>query len=199
MKKLGILVSGRGSNMRAILDACDQGKLSALVSVVISDNNDAEALKTANSRNINTVYLDYQTQSDSTAPDSAMKNALIRHDVDLVLLAGFIKKIGSETLSAFKGRVLNIHPALLPQYGGKGMYGIHVHKAVISAGEKETGVTIHIVDGAYDEGAVIARRTVKIDDADTPESLAKKVLRVEHILYPETVQKIIDGSIILPD
>ncbi len=198
MKKLAILVSGRGSNMMAIINACEQGVLLASVELIISNNSDSPALVLANEKNINTAYLNSRTHPDVDLLDVAMKDLLESHNVDFVLLAGFMKKIGSKTLSAYKGRIINIHPSLLPKFGGKGMFGMNIHKAVIDAGEKESGVTIHLVDGEYDEGAVLAQRTVSVAPADSPETLAAKVLKVEHVLFTETIQKIIDGSIILP-
>ncbi|MCG8378810.1 MAG: phosphoribosylglycinamide formyltransferase [Proteobacteria bacterium] len=199
MKKLGILVSGRGSNMLAIMDACKTGRLSAEVSIVISNNRDSNALTIARDRNIKTAHLSSITHPDAQSLDIAMKETLIDNEVDFVVLAGFMKKIGKETLNAYKGRVLNIHPSLLPRFGGQGMFGIHVHEAAITTAEKETGVTIHLVDSEYDGGAILAQRKVPVKIGDTPESLAARVLEVEHVLYAETIQKIIDGSIILPD
>jgi phosphoribosylglycinamide formyltransferase 1 len=198
MKKLAVLVSGRGSNMAAIINACDQGSLSASVELVISNNPDSQALVLAKEKNISTVSLSSRTDLDADILDVAMKDSLNSHNIDFVLLAGFMKKIGEKTLSAYKGRIINIHPSLLPKFGGQGMFGMNVHKAVIDAGEKETGVTIHLVDGEYDEGAILAQRTVVVASEDSPESLAAKVLKIEHILFAETIQKIIDGSIILP-
>ncbi len=127
-----------------------------------------------------------------------MNDALNEHNIDLVLLAGFMKKIGPAVLSSYRGRIINIHPSLLPKFGGKGMFGINVHRAVLDAGEKESGATIHLVDGEYDEGAILAQQTVSIVPDESSESLAAKVLEVEHVLFAETIQKIIDGSIILP-
>ncbi len=198
MKKLGILVSGRGSNMAAIISACEQGKLSASVEVVISNNPNSSALVLAQRKNINTVHLDSSTHPDPDVLDASMRDTLYQHNVDFVLLAGFMKKIGPKLLSTYRGRIFNIHPSLLPKYGGQGMYGKYIHKAVIDAGEKESGVTIHLVDGEYDEGAILAQQTVVVESEDTPESLAAKVLKVEHVIFSETIQKIIDGSIILP-
>jgi phosphoribosylglycinamide formyltransferase 1 len=198
MKKLAILVSGRGSNMTAIIDACEQGKLEASVELVISNNADSLALILAKEENIDTAYISSLKYPESDALDIAMKEFLDSHNVDFVLLAGFMKKIGPKTLSSYKGRIINVHPSLLPKFGGQGMFGINVHRAVIEAGEKETGVTIHLVDEEYDKGAVLAQRVVDVDSEDSPESLAAKVLKVEHVLFAETIQKIIDGSIILP-
>ncbi len=199
MKKLGILVSGRGSNMLAIIDACEQGSLSASVEVVISNNGDSVALTLAKEKNIYVEHLSSCTHPDPDQLDVAMTELLTGCDVDYVLLAGFMKKIGPKTLAAYKSRIINIHPSLLPKFGGQGMFGINVHKAVIDAGEKETGVTIHLVDEEYDKGSILAQRTVAVAPDDTPETLAVKVLKVEHVLFAETIQKIIDNSIILPD
>ncbi|MCZ6805063.1 MAG: phosphoribosylglycinamide formyltransferase [Proteobacteria bacterium] len=198
MKKLGILVSGRGSNMAAIINACEQGKLSASVEVVISSNPDSLALVLAEEKKINTAHLGSHTHPNPDALDAAMKDILYDHKVDYVLLAGFMKKIGPKMLLTYRGKIINIHPSLLPKFGGRGMYGINVHKAVIDAGEKESGVTIHLVDGEYDEGAILAQQCLIIEPEDTPASLAAKILKIEHVLYAETIQKIIDDSIILP-
>ncbi len=198
MKKLAILVSGRGSNMLALIDACEQGRLQASVELVVSNNVDSFALVSAKEKGIDVAYLSSRTHSDADALDVAMRESFEEHEIDYVLLAGFMKKIGPKTLSAYKGRMINIHPSLLPKFGGKGMFGLNVHKAVIEADEKETGVTIHLVNDEYDEGAILAQQKVEVVEGDTAESLAAKVLKVEHVLFAETIQKIIDGSIILP-
>lgn len=199
MKKLAILVSGRGSNMMALIEACEKEYLKASVELVISNNADSLALVLADEKNIDTAYLSSRTHPDADALDTAMKDILQEYEIDYVLLAGFMKKIGPKTLTTYKGRMINIHPSLLPKFGGQGMFGLNVHQAVIEAGEKETGVTIHLVDDEYDEGAILAQQTVSVDIEDTAESLAAKVLKIEHVLFAETIQKIIDGSIILPD
>lgn len=196
--KLAILVSGRGSNMVAIVDACERGDLSASVELVISNNKDSLALVSAQDKNIKTAHIGSSTYPEPDALDQAMTDALNEQNIDLVLLAGFMKKIGPKVLSSYRGRIINIHPSLLPKFGGKGMFGINVHSAVLAAGEKESGVTIHLVDGEYDEGAILAQQTVSIAAGETSASLAAKVLKVEHVLFAETIQKIVDGSIILP-
>jgi phosphoribosylglycinamide formyltransferase-1 len=198
MKKLAILVSGRGSNMTAIIEACEQGKLAASVELVISNNANSLALVLAQEKKIDTAHLSSLTHPETDVLDTTMKALFDSYNIDFVLLAGFMKKIGSKTLAAYKGRIINIHPSLLPKFGGQGMFGLSVHKAVIEAGEKETGVTIHLVDEEYDKGTILAQRTVAVEKDDTPESLSARVLKVEHILFAETIQKIIDGSIIVP-
>lgn len=198
MKKLAILVSGRGSNMLALIEACEQSRLQASIELVVSNNADSLALVSAKEKGIDVAHLSSRTHPDADALDVAMKESFEKHQVDYVLLAGFMKKIGSKTLNAYKNRMINIHPSLLPKFGGKGMFGLNVHRAVIEAGEKETGVTIHLVNGEYDEGAILAQQKVEVAQAESAESLAAKVLKVEHVLFAETIQKIIDGSIILP-
>ena len=197
MKKLGILVSGQGSNMTAILNACEQGYLQAEVGVVISSNPNAKALTKAKERKIDAISFNETTNKNPEVLDTSICEVLYEHKVDLVLLAGFMKKIGPKVLSIFEGSILNIHPSLLPKYGGQGLYGINVHRAVIGAGEKKSGATIHLVNSDYDKGTILAQKSVIVDADDTPESLAAKVLEVEHVLYVETVKKIIEGNIIL--
>ena len=197
MKKLGILVSGRGSNMTAILDACDRGYLSARVEVVISDNPNAGALVIAKERKINTIYFDEPVSKNTELLDTSISQVLSDCEVDLVLLAGYMKMIGPAVLSVFEGKILNVHPSLLPKYGGKGLYGMNVHRAVISAREKRSGATIHLVNSDYDKGKILAQKSVIVDECDTPECLAKKVLKIEHMIYVQTLQKIIEGKITL--
>ncbi len=196
--KLGILVSGRGSNMRAIVDACEQGRLDAAVVLVLSNNADSQALSIARDRQIHALHLSSRTHPDAEKLDMAMLAALREAGVELVVLAGFMKKIGPRVLAGYKGRIINIHPSLLPAYGGQGMFGIHVHEAVLKNNEQQTGVTIHLVDADYDQGEILAQQSVVVKQDDEPETLAARVLEVEHHIYTETIQKIIDGSIILP-
>lgn len=123
---------------------------------------------------------------------------MLEHAVDIIVLAGYMKKLGPRTLSRFEGRILNIHPALLPKFGGKGMYGMHVHEAVIASGETVSGVSIHVVDAEYDTGPIIAQARVPVEPTDTADTLAARVLQREHKLFPETLQKIVTGVIKLP-
>ncbi len=192
---IGFLASHGGSNMQAIIDAAKNGKLHAAPVVVISNNADSTALERARKEGVPGYYLSGKTHPDPDGLDVAILDTLISHKVDIVALAGYMKKLGPKTLSYFKGRVLNIHPALLPKHGGKGMYGIHVHEAVIAAREKESGVTIHLVIEEYDRGPVIAQVRVPVEPDDTPETLAARVLVEEHKLYPATLERIALGEI----
>jgi len=194
---LGFLASHNGSNMQAILDACKSGALSAVSSVIISNNSESGALIRAVKEGIPSFHLSGKTHPDPAALDRAILDELLKHEVDVVVLAGYMKRLGPATLRQYRGMVLNIHPALLPKFGGKGMYGIHVHQAVIETGERESGVTIHVVDENYDTGLIVAQERVPVLPEDTPETLAARVLACEHRLFPETLQKIATGKIIL--
>ena len=197
MKRLAVLVSGKGSNLRAIMTACADGLLDASVELVISNNGNSLALATAAAANIKTAHISAQIYPDMDELDEATLNNLNRSQVDLVLLAGFMKKIGSRVLAAYRGRIINIHPSLLPKFGGQGMCGLNVHRAVLEAGESVSGATVHLVDKEYDKGEILSQETVAVYPDDTPEQLADRVLEVEHRIFAETIQKIIDGSIIL--
>lgn len=194
---IGFLASHGGSNMQAIIDACKAGRLSAVPVVVISNNGESRALERARNEGIPNYYLSGKTHPDPDSLDQAILDVLILHKVDVVALAGYMKKLGPKTLARFRGRILNIHPALLPKHGGKGMYGIRVHESVIAAGETESGVTVHLVTEEYDRGPILAQVRVPVMPGDTPETLAERVLVQEHILYPATLQRIATGEIIL--
>jgi len=126
---------------------------------------------------------------------AAVRQVLYRHQIDFIALAGYLKKLPAAIVREFRNRIVNIHPALLPSFGGKGMYGIHVHEAVLKAGVKVTGVTVHLVDEEYDHGPIVLQRAVEVHDDDTPETLAQRVLQVEHELYPEALQLFAEGRI----
>ncbi len=130
--------------------------------------------------------------------DEAILLTLRRHEVELVVLAGYMKQLGEKTLAAYRDRVINIHPALLPKYGGVGMYGINVHEAVIAAGDPETGVTIHLVDAQYDHGQILAQCRLPVLPGDTAATLAERVLEKEHTFLVETLKNITEGKIALP-
>ncbi len=196
--KLGFLASHGGSNMQAILKECESGALPALPALLICNNPDATAMDRARKAGIPATVLNRRTHPNADALDLAIAQHLLDAAIDLVVLAGYMKKIGPATLSAFSNRILNIHPSLLPKFGGKGMYGIRVHEAVINAGESESGATVHLVDNGYDRGRILQQVKVPVNTDDTPESLQRKVLRAEHELYPKTLAAIASGRIKLP-
>ncbi|MBI2993968.1 MAG: phosphoribosylglycinamide formyltransferase [Gammaproteobacteria bacterium] len=197
--RLGFLASHRGTNMQAIIDACNSGRLPAVPVVVVSNSGSSGALDRAVAHGIPTCVLGGEKFREPADLDQALVEVLRKYRVDLVVLAGYMKKIGPMTLSAFPRRIVNVHPALLPAHGGRGMYGSHVHSAVIAAGETETGVTIHLVDTAYDTGPILAQCRIPVLKGDTAESLAARVLPAEHQLYVETLQRIMRGEIDLDE
>jgi phosphoribosylglycinamide formyltransferase 1 len=192
---LGFLASHEGSNMQAVITACKAGVLKAKPAAVISNNAHSGALLKAKQEGIPYYHLSSKTHPTPEELDSAILDALSSNQVDLVILAGYMRKLGPKTLKHYKGRVINIHPALLPKFGGEGMYGIRVHQAVLAAGEKETGVTIHLADEDYDRGPIIAQSRLPVLPADTAETLSGRVLEREHKFLVETIGKIINGEI----
>ena len=193
---LGFLCSHGGSNMEAIIKNVIENKLDANICVCISNNPDAFALTRAKQHNIPTYVINEKTYPN--AVDNTIINTLKKHNANTIILAGYMKKLAKEVIDAFDCRVLNIHPALLPKYGGKGMYGMNIHKAVIDNGETITGATIHQVNNLYDDGRILAQKTIPILNNDTPQTIADKVLTIEHILYTETLIKIANNEIKFP-
>jgi phosphoribosylglycinamide formyltransferase-1 len=195
---LGFFASGRGTNMQAVMDACKAGYLAAKPRLVIGNNSESEALARARREGIPAYHFSSKTHPDPVQLDRAILSVLVQQDVDFIVLAGYMKKLGEATLSAYRGRVINIHPALLPKYGGEGMYGTHVHEAVIAAGDRETGVTIHLVDRDYDHGDILAQCRLPVLKNDSAATLAVRVLEREHTFLVETLQRIINGEIVIP-
>lgn len=178
--RVAVCISGRGSNMVALLDAL-AGDAPAQVVVVVSDRPDAGGLARAAAHGIPTAVL--RNPSDS----AEWLDLLTTHAVDLVVLAGFLKLVPAAVVARYRGRIVNVHPALLPAFGGPGMYGARVHRAVLESGVSESGATVHLVDEAYDRGMILAQERVPVRAGDTPERLAERVLAVEHRLLPAVV------------
>jgi len=192
---LGILASHGGSNLQAIMDACEDGLLKANVAVVVSNNSRSLALQRARNSGVPAYHLSSKTHSDDGDLDLAIKDILKKYNVDLIILAGYMKKIGPSVLRTFRNRVINSHPALLPNYGGKGMYGDRVHKAVVKAKSAETGISIHLVDEDYDHGAIISQKIIAVDSSEGVEFVKKKVQKHEHRFWVTTLNKIQKGEI----
>ena len=186
--RLGVLLSGRGSNFGAIQRAIAEGRLSnAEIAVVISNHPEAEGLTLAQSHGLKTLAWDKSEFETRQAFDEVIAAALQAHQVDLVILAGYDRILGNALLAAYPGRILNIHPSLLPAYGGKGMVGHKVHQAVLANGEAESGCTVHLVTEVVDGGAILGQSQVPVHPSDTPETLAARVLAQEHQLYPQAI------------
>ncbi|MDX2141916.1 MAG: phosphoribosylglycinamide formyltransferase [Rhodospirillaceae bacterium] len=193
--RLAFLASHNGTNMRAIVAACRGGKLNAEPALLIGNNRDSGAIAWAELQGVPWQHLSATKLGSEAALDAAMAEALRAAKADLVILAGYMRKLGPKTLAAFSRRILNVHPALLPKFGGQGMYGKHVHEAVLKSGDPVTGATIHIVDGEYDHGPVVAQAQVPVEAGDTPETLAARVQAKEQELYPQVLRDIIAGKI----
>jgi phosphoribosylglycinamide formyltransferase-1 len=194
--RIAILASHEGTNAQAVMDACQDDRIAGVVCVVISNNSDATVLKRAEAMGIPTRHLSGATDPDPAALDRAILGELRDRDAELVLLSGYMKKLGPRTVAAFDRRIVNIHPALLPRHGGQGMYGRRVHQAVIDAGDDVTGVTVHLVDDHYDQGDVVAQREVPVRPGDDADSLAARVLPVEHELLVDTLARIAAGELL---
>ncbi|MQG75249.1 MAG: phosphoribosylglycinamide formyltransferase [SAR202 cluster bacterium] len=192
---LGVMASHGGTNLQAIMDACATGDIYGNVKVVVSNNSRSKALRRASNANIPSYHMSAITHPDTLELERSIKNVMTDHKVDLIVLAGYMKKIGSQLIEDFPKRVVNSHPALLPKYGGEGMYGDLVHAAVINAGETESGVTIHLVDQNYDQGTIIAQVKIPIAPQETVDSLREKIQTKEHSFWIETIEKIRTGEI----
>ncbi len=188
--RIAVLASHEGSVLQAVLDACAAGRLAARVQLVISNNSASGALRRALESNIPTAHLSSATHPDAQALDRAITAHLDTADVDLVLLAGYMKQLGPAMLTRYARRIVNTHPALLPQYGGPGMFGRRVHEAVLAANEPYSGATVHWVEGDYDTGPVIAQVRVPIACNETATSLEAKVKRAERELLLATLTQL---------
>ena len=191
MLNIAVFGSGTGSNFRSILAAIDHGTLTgATIRLVVSNKAEAGILAIARAHALPSLHLSQNQFPDEESFAAAMLSALRGRGVDFIALAGYLKRVPSSVVAAFRNRIVNIHPALLPRFGGPGMYGHHVHAAVLAAGEKVSGASVHYVDEEYDRGPVILQKTVPVLPGDTPESLAARILAVEHELYPEALRMI---------
>ncbi|MDD5492942.1 MAG: phosphoribosylglycinamide formyltransferase [bacterium] len=193
--KIGVLVSGSGSNLQAIIDAVRRHKIKAEISIVISNKADAYALTRAGKYRIPTLYVDPKNYKDREAYTRAITAELKQRGVGLVCLAGFMCILTAYFIKNFPLQAMNIHPALLPAFGGAGMYGHHVHEAVLRSGAKYSGCTVHFVDEGCDTGPIILQQVVPVKNNDTAETLAQRVLKLEHKLYPLAIKYFAAGQL----
>jgi aspartyl-tRNA(Asn)/glutamyl-tRNA(Gln) amidotransferase subunit B len=192
---IAVLVSGSGSNLAALLAAEQRGELGAHIELVVSNKPDAFALERARQAGRPAVSLSPSDFESEDAYAQSLLELLAAHRIEMICLAGYLKKVPTSVLAAFPGKVLNIHPAPLPGFGGAGMYGLRVHRAVLAAGLRQSGPTVHFVDAGYDTGPVAAHAPVPVLEGDTPEALAARVLEAEHRLYPRVVAAVATGRI----
>ena len=194
MKHLVFFASGSGTNFQSVINAVTAGKINARIMGLVSNKPDIGAVGRAQKHNIATKVLNPTTFANQQAYEDVLLDTLEKWAPDLIVLAGYLLKIPTSVIKKYEGKIINIHPALLPKYGGKGFYGMNVHKAVIEAGEPESGCSVHFVTEVYDEGPVISRKTVPVKSTDTPEKLASRVLKQEHKLLPEVIQDLLTNS-----
>lgn len=186
---LAVFISGSGTNLQSIMDRCADGTIPGKVVLVLSNKPNAYGLVRAQEAGIDAVVHNRKKFPDGETADKRLLELMNQYEVDLIALAGYLKMIPPAVVRKFHNRILNIHPALLPKYGGKGMYGHHVHEAVLASGDRESGVTIHLVDEIYDHGKIVAQEKVPVLPNDTPDDLAARVLAVEHRLYPRVLKE----------
>jgi phosphoribosylglycinamide formyltransferase-1 len=187
---LAILISGGGSNLQALIDACAQDDFPARIQVVISNRPDAFGLERAKNTGIPAHCIDHTAYENRSAFETALQENLTDYPIDLICLAGFMRILTADFINQWPSKIINTHPALLPLFGGKGMYGEHVHTAVLAAGVRESGASIHYVIPEVDQGPVIVQKTVPVLEGDTIETLSARVIAQEHIAYPEAVRMI---------
>lgn len=188
-RRLGVLISGRGSNLQALIDAVSAGRLDATIAVVISNRPDAPGLDVARRASIETVVLDHREWVSRDEYDATLADALRARDVGLVCLAGFMRLVGQPMLNAFPNAILNIHPSLLPSFPG-----LRAQQQAVNYGVKVSGVTVHLVSGELDGGFIVLQYAVPVRDDDSPDKLAARILEQEHVAYPEAVQRVLEGG-----
>jgi phosphoribosylglycinamide formyltransferase 1 len=194
MLRIGVLASHEGTTLQSIIDACRQGRINGRVVVVISNNSGSGALRRAAAAGVETFHLSSVTHASGDSLDAAICEALQQAHADVIFLAGYMKRLGPRTLSAFPARILNTHPALLPKFGGKGMFGDRVFEAVLAGGESESGASVHLVDAEYDTGTVLRQERVEVGPGDTVESLKVRVQACEREAVVKTLAAIANGE-----
>ncbi len=197
MLNIAVFASGRGSNFESLHRAILEQSIPARIVVVISNNSQAGALSIARSFNIPAFHISQKQFSDEKLFAENILRVLQQHEVHFIVLAGYMKKLQTEIISAYKNKIINIHPALLPKFGGEGMYGRFVHEAVIASKEKYSGATVHLVSEEYDCGAIVLQDSIEVEENDTSETLARKVLTIEHALLPKAVRFFAENKIVV--
>ena len=192
MINIGVLASGRGTNLQAIIEAVEEGKIEGRISIVISDNRGALALKKAEQHNIETQYIDFKSFKNKEDYNKKVVKCLKEKKIDLVVLAGYMRILSLYFIKMYQNRIMNIHPALLPSFPG-----LYAQRQAVEYGVKVSGCTVHFVDEGVDSGPIILQKTVEVKDNDTEESLAERILKEEHQIYPQAIQLFSEGRLII--
>ena len=193
MKRIAVFASGTGSNFRTIVQHIQNGHLRAEPALLVVDNSKAKAADFARAHHIPVSLLPPRDFADENAFGRAVIEALEARQTDFIVLAGYLKKIPDNVIGAYPNRILNIHPALLPAFGGKGMHGRHVHEAVFRSGAQITGVTVHLINNEYDAGPIVLQAAVNVRDCQNPAEIAEKVLKEEHRIFPEAIKLLLEN------
>ncbi|CAN7210337.1 phosphoribosylglycinamide formyltransferase [Phenylobacterium sp. LjRoot225] len=194
--KIGFLASSSGSSARAVTAAMEAGELAGQAVLMVSNNKSAAALDFARAHGMAALCI--PTKDDPDGADAKIAATMAEHGVELIVMSGYLRRLGPKTLARYAGRILNIHPGPLPDFGGEGMYGRRVHEAVLAAGVPQSGIVIHLVDEEYDHGAPVARKSIPVMAADTAETLEARVRAAEPGFFVETLQKLARGELQLP-
>ena len=192
MINIGVLASGRGTNLQAIIEAIEEGKIEGRINIVISDNRDAFALKRAKQNNIETQYVDFKSFKNREDYDKEIIKALEEKKIDLVVLAGYMRILSPFFINAYKNKIMNIHPALLPSFPG-----LHAQRQAVEYGAKVSGCTVHFVDEGVDSGPIVLQKSVEVKDDDTEELLEERILKEEHQIYPKAIQLFSEGRLMI--
>lgn len=194
MVNIAVLVSGGGTNLQAIIDGINQGRIrNAKINLVLSSNADAYALKRAEKENINTTVINKDTEPNPDKRTDQIIEALEEADTDLIVLAGYMQILPLPIVTKYENKIINIHPSLIPKHCGQGFYGRKVHESVINSGDKESGATVHYVDEGVDTGDIIIQQKVDVLEDDTVETLAERVLKVEHLILVSAINRIVNS------
>lgn len=198
MLKIGVLVSGGGTNLQAIMDSIIKDNINAEIVSVVSNNPNAYALERAKNNNINALCIKKKDYENTEAYEQALIDHFNSFNVELIVLAGFMVILSNKFVKAFKNRIMNIHPALIPSFCGDGFYGLHVHEAALKKGVKITGATVHFVSPITDGGPIILQKAVEVMEDDTPETLQKRVMeQAEWVIYPQAIKLYADKKLVI--
>jgi phosphoribosylglycinamide formyltransferase-1 len=192
LKRLAVFASGRGSNFQAILEQINKGIIPATIELCLTNNPKAGVIDIARENRIPVKICSPKEYPDTHSFNEAILTALIEAEIDYIILAGYLKLIGQQIVDRYSNKIINIHPALLPSFGGKGMYGHHVHDAVFNRGVKFSGATVHLVNNEYDAGPIVIQKVVSIEDVISPENIAERVLKIEHEIFPEAIKLLVE-------
>lgn len=197
MKKIAVFVSGGGSNFKAIHHQIQKREIPGEIVLVISNNPNCGAIEYANENSISHVIINETRYPNPHTRGELLTDTCLKAEINLICLAGYMKMLPPAFVKQYENKILNIHPGLLPEFGGKGFFGMRVHEAVINSGKRESGATVHFVDEIYDHGPIILQKKVEVLETDTAESLAARILKLEHELFPEVVKAFCENKIIM--